>query len=100
MLNVTSQFINLRLFRSFCTWLDMTKRSTMKLNKTKYLTTSNVASDNVDRKILKLHMRCSASPMYVDNKLLPNSSTKYAYNYVYAKTMCNVANILIFETLT
>ena len=60
--------VKLELFRSFCTcyycpylWLDMTKHSTMKLR---------VAYNNAHRKILKLHMRCNASQMYVDNNLL------------------------------
>ena len=60
--------VKLELFRNFCTcyycpylWLDMTKHFTMKLR---------VAYNNAHRKILKLHMRCSASQMYVDNKLL------------------------------
>ena len=60
--------VKLELFRSFCTcyycpylWLDMTKHSTMKLR---------VAYNNARRKILKLHMRGSASQMYVDNNLL------------------------------
>ena len=60
--------VKLELFISFCTcyycpylWLDMTKHSTMKLR---------AAYNNAHRKILKLHMRCSASQMYVDNDLL------------------------------
>ena len=39
----------------------MTKHSTMKLR---------VAYNNAHKNILKLHMRCSASQMYVDNILL------------------------------
>ena len=39
----------------------MTKHSTMKLR---------VAYNNVHKNILKLHMRCSSSQMYVDNNLL------------------------------
>ena len=60
--------VKLEPFGSFCTcyycpylWLDMTKHSTMKLR---------VAYNNAHRKILKLHMRCSASQMYVENNLL------------------------------
>ena len=41
--------------------LDMTKHSTRKLR---------VAYNNAHRKTLKLHLRCSASQIYVDNDLL------------------------------
>ena len=60
--------VKLALFGSFCScyycpylWLDLTKHSARILR---------VAYNNVHRKILKLHMRCSASQMFADNNLL------------------------------
>ena len=60
--------VKLVLFSSFCScyscpylWLDMTKHSARILR---------VAYNNAHRKILKLHMRCSASQMFADNNLL------------------------------
>ena len=60
--------VKVKPFKSFRTWyycpslwLDITKHSTMKLR---------VAYNNLNNKKFKLHMRCSASQMYVDNNLL------------------------------
>ena len=60
--------VKLVLFSSFCScyycpylWLDMTKHSARILR---------VAYNNAHRKILKLHMRFSASQMFADNNLL------------------------------
>ena len=60
--------VKLVLFSSFCNcyycpylWLDMTKRSARILR---------VAYDNAHGKLLKFHMRCSASRMFADNNLL------------------------------
>ena len=60
--------VKLVLFSSFCScyycpylWLDMTKHSARILR---------VSYNNAHRKILKLHMRCSASQMFADNNLL------------------------------
>ena len=60
--------VKLVLFGSFCScyyclylWLDMTKHSARILS---------VAYNNVHRKFLKLHMRCSASQMFADNNIL------------------------------
>ena len=57
--------VKLVLFSCFCScyycpylWLDMTKDSAKILR---------VAYNNAHRKILKLHMRCSASQMFADN---------------------------------
>ena len=60
--------VNLELFKRFCScyycpilWLGMTKQSSRKLR---------IAYNNAHRKILNLHMRCSATQMFVDNGLM------------------------------
>ena len=60
--------VKLVLFSSFCScyycpylWIGMTKHSARLLR---------VAYNNAHRKILKLHMRCSASQMFAHNNLL------------------------------